>query len=157
MSLLKEPKPETFQYGFLTSRTARILRRPLDVAMDKESSRLLNQAKDFMDKILSGEALVSGEKSNLTPSLEALEVFRYGVEALTVMEQMQSIAQERVETRDSLRSFFEDIRTTINNVMVAPNNVDPAQVDIAARFFDIIADALLNEALESSHPEFALA
>lgn len=158
MSLSKEPKAETFQYGFLTSQTARILRRqPSSLMRDEESSRLLDQAKVLMDKILSGEAIISGGKSSLIPSIEALETFHYGVEALTVMERMQDCAKPSLGEEDAnvLRGFFEDIRNTLTAVSANPNAVDTEKVIFAAEFFDAIADALLDEAIGCSRPDFA--
>lgn len=156
MNLLNEPKPETFQYGFLTSKTARILNAySKGEALDAERVRLLNQANIFMDQILNGEALVSGDKDNLAPSMEALEVFHYGVGALSVMERMQLVA--RLEDRNGVREFFSEIRSTLAALQSAsPNgNASPERIKTAAKFFDVIADALLDEALECSHPDFA--
>jgi hypothetical protein len=156
MNLLNEPKPETFQYGFLTSKTARILSdySPGEV-LDGERIRLLSQANNFVEQILNGEALVSGDKDNLAPSMEALEVFHYGVGALSVMERMQLTA--RLENRSGMRDFFSEIRSTLSALQSgSPNgSASPERIKIAAKFFDVIADALLNEALECSHPDFA--
>lgn len=156
MNLLNEPKPETFQYGFLTSRTARILTEySPGESLDRERTRLLTQANKFMEQILNGEALVSGDKDNLAPSVEALEVFHYGVGALSVMERMQLVA--RLEDRNEVREFFSDIRSTLA-ALQNPNpngSASPERIKTAAKFFDVIADALLNEALECSHPDFA--
>jgi hypothetical protein len=154
MNLLNTPKPETFQYGFLTSRTARILNDYASgVQLDEERRRLLEQADKFMESLLNGEALVSGDKDNIAPSIEALEIFHYGVNALSVMEGMHIIA--RPENRHGIRDILSDIRQTLSAVRIAPPNEDDmaARVEQAARFFDVIADALLNEALECSHAE----
>jgi hypothetical protein len=154
MNALKEPRPETFQYGFLTSRIARTLHEySPGKKLDDESRRLLDRAQNFMDQILNGEALVSSNKENLTPSLEGLQAFHYGIEALSVMQQMQMIAQ--LEDPTGVRSALSTILKTLTAVQNASPNGDLSSdnLRLAAKFFDVIADALLNEALEYSHPE----
>jgi hypothetical protein len=154
MSLLNTPKPETFQYGFLTSRTASILSDySSGIQLDEERRHLLEQAEKFMENLLNGEALVSGDKDNIAPSIEALEIFHYGVTALSVMERMQVIT--RPENRFGIRSILSEIRKAVEAVRDNPSSPDAVSLRVqqASKFFDVIADALLNEALESSHPE----
>ncbi len=149
--MTKEPKSETFRYGFLTSRTARLLyeHSPGQPVSD-ESRLLLERAEQFVAQILNGEAFVSGEKENLTPSLESLYVLRYGREALAVL-------QQNLKDRAGLRHALGEIQHTISTVRDGERNgsVAGVQVEQAAKFFDVIADALLQEAIESSHPASA--
>lgn len=143
-SLTKEPNPRTFRYGFLTSRTARLLYEHVPgQELDEEAKSLLVSANEFVEEILNGEAFVSGERPGLTTSPEALRVFGYGHQAL-------SILQENVRDRAGLRHALVEIQQTLNKVRLN-DAVTELKVQQAAKFFDVIADALLEEAIESSH------
>lgn len=143
-SLTTEPNPRTFRYGFLTSRTARLLfeHLPGDRLAEKDRS-LLDNAEQFVEQILNGEAFVSGEREGLTASPETLRVLGYGRKALSVLE-------ENVRDRAGLRHALVEICQTLKEVK-QDNAVEDAKVQQAAKFFDVIADALLEEAIESSH------
>ncbi len=143
-SLTKEPNPRTFRYGFLTSRTARLLYEHVPgQELGEEAKSLLGSANEFVQQILNGEAFVSGERKELDTSPEALRVLSYGRKALAILEQ-------NVRDRASLQHLLGDIRQTLNEV-TQNENVSELRVQQAAKFFDVIADALLEEAIETSH------
>jgi hypothetical protein len=143
-SLTKEPNPRTFRYGFLTSRTARLLYEHVPgQELGEEAKSLLVSANEFVEQILNGEAFVSGERKELDTSPEALRVLGYGRKALSILEQ-------NVRERASLQHLLGDIRQTLNEV-TQNENVSELRVQQAAKFFDVIADALLEEAIETSH------
>jgi hypothetical protein len=143
-SLTKEPNPKTFRYGFITSRTARLLYEHLpEEELGDEAKSLLADAEEFVEQILNGEAFVSGEREGLDTSPESLRVLGYGRRALTVLEQ-------NVRDRAGLQHLLNDIRQTLSQLR-QNENVDAQKVHSTARFFDVIADALLEEAIETSH------
>jgi len=146
MNRSSELKPEAFRYGFLTSKAARILYEYSSGNATAENLLILDRAQDFVSQILNGEALVSGEKEGLNPSIEALQAFHYGIKALNVMQRLHEL-----KNRQELRDTLSDIQETLNAVKKGLSNgkrMPVKKLRTAADFFNVIADALLTEASE---------
>jgi hypothetical protein len=146
MGTQKEPSPDVFKYGFLTVRTARILSGVSSGRVfDDESRQVIIAAKNFMDQVLIGEALISGDKENFSPSKEGLHAFQYGFKALGVMKQKRIIIH--LNNRNDTKSVLTEIRSTLEGLLQP--TVSFSQGDMvrkAANFFGIIAKSLCNEA-----------
>jgi hypothetical protein len=149
MGTLKEPSPDLFKYGFLTVRTARILSGlSSGRKFDDESRQVIIAAKDFMDQVLNGEALISGDTKNFSPSKEGLQAFQYGFRALGVMRQKRIITQ--LNSRDDTQLILTEIKSTLEGLLRLKHSTviltHNDKVRKAANFFGIIAKSLCNEA-----------
>jgi hypothetical protein len=146
----KEPRPEVLEYGFLTSRTARVIFGCMKgKELDRENELVLNQAIAFMDKVLNGEALVSGQHSGLRPSIDGISAFKYGVDAMMELKIQKQIS---LRTRRDLAEALEVIKHTLSCLIQKPADYCPAtpgELDIAAKFFSTIADTLSRHARSS--------
>jgi len=143
---MKEPSSKTFRYGFLTSRTARLLyEHSIGQQLDEEEQQLVARAEQFVEQILNGEEFVSGEKENIAPGSDALNVLGYGRAALKVMPEPKN---------GDFKHALTDIRKTLAAIRSHNKNEypTPEQIEQAAKFFDRIADAFFDEAVASSHP-----
>lgn len=135
----KEPRAEVFRYGFLSRKTARILSElSLGAKPDSEGLRIIEHAKNFMELVLNGEALISGEKEGFAPSEEGLNAFRYGFNALKNME--------RLNDRDDLKRELINITETLNQILNSSNRTtDTNRLSNVAKFFRFIANTLSDE------------
>jgi hypothetical protein len=146
----KEPRPEVLEYSFLTSRTARVIFGYMKgKKLEPENELVLNQAIEFMDKVLNGEALISGQHSGLTPSIDGISAFKYGVDAMMEIKGQKQIP---LHTRRDLAKALEEIKTSLSCLLEKPVNPQPetcGQLAIAAKFFSVIADTLSRQARQS--------
>ena len=146
----KEPRPEVLEYSFLTSRTARVIYGCMKgKRLDPENELVLNQAMDFMDKVLNGEKLISGQYSGLTPSIDGISAFKYGVDAMMELKDQKQIS---LETRRDLATALGEIKQSLSCLLQTPANLQPdtcSDLPIAAKFFSAIADTLSRQARRS--------
>jgi hypothetical protein len=152
MYATREPSAEVYQYGFLSRKTARILSElSLGAKLDSENLRILEHARKFMDLVLNGEALISGEgeKEGFAPSEEGLKAFRYGFNALGIMEL-------QLKDRSDLTRELTNIKETLIKVLDGPNGTIPSErLKNVAKFFRLIANSLSDEARRKIVPKVA--
>lgn len=151
MEFIKEPRAEILEYGFLTSRTARVLSGCMKgKELDNENKLVLDQARNFMEKVLNGEALVSGQHSGLQPSVDGLNAFKYGIQAIIILRNRQEVS--KVQDRSELRSTLSEIRDALACLIEASPSIEQdkcKELDFAAKFFGAIADSLSSQARRS--------
>lgn len=142
----------TFQYGFLTSRTSTILSRFIntpDITLDEESVSVLNKAKAFIEDVLNGEKLVSGEKEGFSPSIDGLRVFNYSLSTLESLNQIEPLSD-----REDIVNIFLSIHDIIMALIKkSASDVDLTKLDLAYSFFSALADALVKELPTFFEPE----
>ena len=145
----KEPRPEVLEYSFLTSRTARIISGCMrGKELDSGNELVLRQAIDFMDKVLNGEALVSGRHSGLTPSIDGISAFKHGVDAMVELKDQNEI---QLHTRTDLAEALGGIKHCLSCLLGKADQPpdERGQLKIAAKFFSAIADSLSRQARRS--------
>ena len=145
----------TFQYGFLTSRTSTILSRCIntkDFTLDEESLSALNRANGFIEDVLNGERLVSGEKGGLSPSIDGLRVFNYAVDSLSALQSLNYI--QPLSNREDIKKIFYSIHKIVTDLTKKPIGViQPEKLDLAHNSFSVLADALVKEVPAFFEPE----
>lgn len=130
-----------FQYGFLTSRTSKILSTYLkskEYQLDSESMSILQNANKFIDDIISGEQLVSGEKQGLSPSPNDVKLLNYAIHTLSALQMFQS--------RSEIKDYFKSIHDTISDVMSKPRKqVLNSDLSSVHQFFSTLANSFTDE------------
>jgi hypothetical protein len=149
MASLKEPSPDLFKYGFLTVRAARVLAGlSSGRVFDDESRKVICAAKGFMEDVLNGEALISGDTKDFSPSKEGLQAFQYGFSALGVMRKRGKIDQ--LNSRNDTQLILTEIKGTLEGLLCLKHSTvilnQKDSVRRAANFFGIIAKSLCNQA-----------
>lgn len=149
MATMKEPNPDLFRYGFLTVRTARILSGiSSGRVFDDKSRYVIVAANKFMDKVLNGEALISGETKDFPPTKEGLQAFQYGFSALGEMRKKNIIPH--LNNRDDTQLILKEIKTTLEGLLSPNYNsailTKKESLRTAADFFGFIAKSFCNQA-----------
>lgn len=145
----------TFQYGFLTSRTSTILSKCMnlkDVTLDEESISVLNRASAFLEDVLNGEKLISGEKEGLSPSIDGLRVFNYAINSLFALQSLNHI--QTPSDREDIKNIFHSIHEIIADLTTRPGSeIERGKLRLAHNFFSVLAEALVNEVQPYFEPE----
>ena len=143
MNSREEPRPEVLEYGFLTSRAERALVMYREgSSLDNENTRVLCDAVDFMDKLLVAQAMMTGQLKGLTPTMDGLSAFRYGIQAMIDLKKRDQ--GRSPETLAAVHEMLSGIKDTLSQALKSPAPSDsqlPALL-AAADFFGALADGL---------------
>jgi hypothetical protein len=127
-----------YRYGFLAASLSEILARPLGTGLSEEDLRQLALARDFLNEILAGVALVvKGEARNVSTT-RAIGALDYALGPLHAMERAREISE------DGLRVMFEEMQQVITE-SIANRSVSGrvASVATARQFFGQLSEGIL--------------
>jgi hypothetical protein len=127
-----------YRYGFLAAALSEILARPLGAGLSDEDVRQLMLARDFLNDILAGVALVvKGEARNVSAT-RAIGALDYALGPLQAMERAREISE------DGLRAMFEEMQQVITE-SIANRSVSglAPSVATALQFFGQLSEGIL--------------
>lgn len=138
-----------FEYGFLTSRTSRILSKVIktgNLKLDSRERDAIEHARDFVDKILKEGAFVSGElEEGMAPDFDRLTTFNRALNTLETLQQLPNTSKE-------IRDYFKSIKDSLDNLLRSSLK-DVQSLASASAFFSTIADMLLEELSGAAEPD----
>lgn len=147
-------KTAAFEYGFLTSRTSKILSKYInskDYEPDDESLSILNDANLFIEKVINGERLISGDKAGLSPTYDDLQALNYAIGSLSVL---QSLNDNLLTNRDDIKRYFSSLHQIMTDILNKRRkeleNPDLARIK---SFFSVIADLIVSEVQPDFTPD----
>jgi hypothetical protein len=132
--------PEAYTYGMLAATTAGILKQwESGSALSENELSMLKKAESFLQDVLNGHRLASGDRKGFSPTLEGLKAFNYAVSALHTKNHEKDFSK----TGELLKRLLNQIREAIKkHGEEAGKRKSPSD---ATRFFLALSNLLLGE------------
>ena len=149
-----------FNYGLLSTKTSRLLKRVVNNPMQsfsEEEFRIFAKAKTFLDQIIDGQRLMEGEKGGFKASLESVEAVSHALRILSVLRTEQMINE--IKDISDIKKIFEGIRDVIQVINERQfGNIDGDKLYLARNFFLLISRKFVSDAQELAqlHPPMTL-
>jgi len=137
--------PSLYTYGFITSRTVRVLSRPPGNGLSEDDRKVLKNCMELVEKVIRGRDALIGRNPELVRDLrpDDVEVFTY---VLTRDSEVMRLASEQ----ETLRTYFQQIFGTLQALNSdPPKHVDETSLVTTRNFLERVANALLETAKES--------
>jgi hypothetical protein len=133
--------PEAYTYGMLAATTAGILKQWESgrTLLDNELSTL-KKAERFLQNVLTGHRLASGDRQGFSPTLEALKAFNY---AVSVLPAKNHGAEDAGDLGGLLKRLLSQVREALERQNAEAGSRESLKE--ATQFFLALSDLLLAE------------
>lgn len=135
---------ESYKYAFLAATVASILGRPSEVAIEPEDVRRLKDARTFLEKLIAGTEVVTGQKTHVFAtheSLKALSIILNPVHSIRAIIHDQPGCQG--EEAQELLTALRRISNYLEQVAAAGKIIRHSDQPLSEHFFTWLADSLL--------------